>query len=142
MKIRAFDPGGSTGVCELDTETMEFGFWTYGPEDHHQAVYDDIYVLPPDLVICERFLNRGNVAAKLISGEYVGIIRLVCLQMDIPVELHVPDQKTWWNDSKLKRIGLWHGGTVHRHERDALRHVLYYMTFKVGDDTWVRRLSG
>jgi hypothetical protein len=140
MLIMGIDPGGSTGICVLDTESQGFRYETLGPEEHHSKLEHLLNNVMPDVIVLERFDNRGIHGAKLISLEYVGVVKLVASFLTIQVELHSPSMKGWWTSNKLKQAELWVPGRVHIHEMDALRHVLYYMSFTVGDLRWVKRL--
>jgi hypothetical protein len=48
------------------------------------------------------------------------------------------NEGAFWDDHKLKKLGLYVPGK--RHAMDALRHVLYYRTFTLQDQTLLRRL--
>lgn len=48
--------------------------------------------------------------------------------------------KGFFDQDKLRRLGLWKG-TQNRHTMDALKHILYYRTFTLGDQSILMRLK-
>jgi hypothetical protein len=104
-----------------------------------------------DVIIYERFqyqrreLDKG-VSLVLDSVEYIGIIKLCSKRMHLDkgfaykhqlVEQTPAQAKNFWTDDKLKKVGLYTSGSAH--ERDATRHLLYYL-MQHGDKRYVNLL--
>jgi hypothetical protein len=145
MKIMAFDPGGVTGwaVFEFD-EILGCPRWkkavrnhfTSGKlgvkgshEEHHRDLWTLLMMEHPDRIICERFDNRGNEFAKLISKEYIGVIKLYCLLFSIPLYMQGSDQaKNFTTDGKLIILGIHRLPAVEMKDvNDALRHLVRHL---------------
>lgn len=141
MKIVAIDPGGTTGVCEYDTESEEMFQSQIGPDKHHKELYQLLQALYPDVVVCERFnyqrreLDKG-VSLVLVSREYIGVCELWTQTNEVPLAMQQPSCMKLFPDYKLKRIGIYRPGMVHAN--DATCHLLYYMTVNMKSDKWTR----
>ena len=102
----------------------------------------------PDVVICEEFQyqirrNKGvdMPGVVLVSKEYIGITKLWCdirQKEYVEQKLHVVGPSAFWTDDKLKAIDLYAAGKPHRN--DAVRHLLYYITFTLGEKGYVMKL--
>jgi hypothetical protein len=145
MRIISLDPGGTTGYVVWDSShegVLYFaGSWgQLGPDPHHEKLWrllleQDTYMSGNLLIICERFDNRGNDFAKLVSVEYIGVVKLyqqvvqhanVCSGQGVVWQ--GSDVKTWADNKKLKACGmLLTPMTKWRHANDAMRHLLYYV---------------
>jgi hypothetical protein len=91
----------------------------------------------PDFIVLEGWQNRGR-HARVVSPEYIGVVRLYVESYRVPHVLQWPEQKEWWTNDKLHAIGLYEPGMPHA--MDALRHILYWVTFERKDYYWVNRL--
>lgn len=140
--IMCFDPGGTTGIAHYDV-THGIRMYHVGPGIHHRALWDSLLIGRPDMVIYEEFkyerreVDKG-VAVEIISREYIGIIRLYAEMMHIPCHKSTLNKLTFWDDDKLTLINLWSNVI---HERDALRHLLYFLTFDKKDNSWLMKLQ-
>lgn len=142
MKILAFDPGGTTGVCGWhDTEGITMTA-QLDIENHHLILLNLLDLIMPDVVIYETFEYRGGKAhVDLIPVEYIGVIKLwQQTHSDTILEPQSPNYgKAFWSDPKLKMTGLYEPG--HPHSNDATRHMLQYITFRLNDQSYLHMLS-
>lgn len=149
MRILSLDPGTTSGYC-VYTEDKKFKAGELGPDEHHRSLWDLLCDEGPDLVICEEFTHRpvfekdGKVQVRrnviLDSKEYIGVVKLWCQMFDAELVMQYASQaKDFWDNDKLKRANLYIKGSTHK--RDAMRHMLYYLTFTKYDNTYVRRLK-
>jgi hypothetical protein len=131
MRLVAFDPGGTTGIC-----TWQDGVWSLsqiGPGPHYLGLWDRLHLLRPDTIICESFefrqsKQRDNI--NLISREYIGVVRLFGILYDTPVVFQTASAaKSFVSDEKLKVMGLYEVGQ--RHANDATRHMVLYLVTKM-----------
>jgi hypothetical protein len=145
MKIMAFDPGGVTGWAVFEFDVIQdsprwkrairdhFRSDKLGVrssrEEHHQALWTLLIREHPDIVICERFDNRGNEFAKLISKEYIGVVKLYCILFGIKLVMQGSDQaKNFSDDGKLIMLGVHRLPAVEMKDvNDALRHLVYFL---------------
>lgn len=99
-----------------------------------------------DKIVLETFEFRKEDAQNreyidYSTGEFIGVVRLFCELTETTCHLQgASEAKAFWNDDKLKRVGLWLPGRANRHVRDATRHWLHYQTFKRGDQSWLALL--
>lgn len=162
--ILAIDPGPHTGIVSWERNTDEYNFATldFPNMDWEDARYDAPhealwYYLNQftwwhdlDLVV-EKFEYQKDKAQtreglNYDAAEYVGVIKAWWYvkgmqELDGKLVMQSPSQAVgqscFWTDAKLRQIGLWRSI---KHERDALRHLLYYRTFTLGDKTLLHKL--
>lgn len=130
MKIIGIDPGETTGlaVCYIDAPLIQWEFEQIGPQEHHLQLSDFLEAHYPNKIVYERFENRGNQAARLVSCEYIGVIKRYDQAHHKHQELIVQSAsqaKGFWTNDKLKACFLYK--TNLKHAMDATRHVLYYL---------------
>lgn len=148
MRVMAIDPGTTTGIAVYDDASGQpWTRWELGPDLHHldllQALTFEHTVVYETFIYQRRELDKG-VSLVLDSCEYIGVIKLH-EQSTLDVTL-VPQSPAvgkgsggcFWDDQKLKRLGLW---VSSEHERDATRHLLYYVTFTLQDRRFVSQLQ-
>lgn len=153
MRLISLDPGETTGVCIYLPEKREFILrqeTTITGEDFVQF-YDlleswyDKWTLQYDFkVIVEQFNFRMNERERTkinyTPREVIGVTKLWAAQHDVPIEMQMAAEgKAFWNDDKLSRIGLNKSGQPHA--RDALRHMLQYITFTMKDNHFLMQLK-
>jgi hypothetical protein len=161
--VVGFDPGGTTGwarvlyapphplpASELQMSDFHLMVGEFGPEPHHERLYDfmaELWVdyrhdLPPEFVT-EPFNYRQYADGKrsnveLISCEYIGIMRLFKQRhrYDRPFAPRLYDRfnpgmsKDNITNLKLEKMGWLQkpATTTERHKNDALRQVVQYLT--------------
>ena len=162
MHFYAIDPPG----LKADGKSMSpMGICTYETDSRSLAATQIAMTLPdflrwlsttrprPTKLIIEPFTFRkddqGRAKIDYTPAEYVGVATAYCGLHRIPVlrqQASVAVGSTaFWGDSrdgnaKLRQIGVW-DPFIAPHGIDALRHMLYYLTFKMGDDFWLRKLK-
>jgi hypothetical protein len=158
MAIFAIDPGPHTGIFwsdsdGYDSQTLDLD---KAPSELHMTQHECLWdwltnhIRKGDEVVCEKFEYQKDKAQErealnFDAGEYVGVVKIWCALNNIPLHMQSPSMvvskegKTFWNDDKLKRVGLWKGRS--RHERDATRHFLYFVTFTLGIQEWLYKLK-
>lgn len=142
MKILAFDPGGTTGVCgwhDLAGIVMQ---QQLDIVNHHLALWTLLEAVKPDIVVYERFdFRQGKTKIDMVAREYIGVIKL--WQQQQPGVTLVPQTaafgKGFWTNEKLKAARLYVPGSPHA--MDATRHMLQYLTFKANDQTYLHMLT-
>jgi hypothetical protein len=94
-------------------------------------------------VVCEEFEHRHEkFRAKIdyTSKEYIGVVHLFAAKMPSArlVMQSASQAKQFWTDEKVKHVGLWHPGM--KHANDAMRHYLWFMSFRIKDSTFIELL--
>jgi hypothetical protein len=140
--ITAIDPGGTTGWAQYDDQQVipKFRCGQFGPEDHHQQLYNFLETWHSDesILISERFDFRGDDRAdiNLMAREYIGVMNLFAQENDVEIEWQWPfegvGKSSFVQPHNLQALKIWvvGGSNVWVHAMDAYRHLLYYMTAK------------
>ena len=133
--ILAFDPGGTTGVCNITFDSRggrSCQLDQLGPEEHHlqlSQLIKKVGELPDRLfIVCERFEYRAHSKAglRLDSREYIGVIKQTAQELSLPVVMQSAVQaKGFVTNEHIKRAGLYK--TSYRHAMDAVRHAMYFL---------------
>lgn len=143
FRIVALDPGKTTGwdtysameIYNVDGAPEFYNEkWTggyLGGDSYHFKLEQllGLQRVQKTILVVERFDQRINDrAADLTAKEYIGVATKWAQQNDVPVVLQMPAHaKGFVKDANLKKVDLWIPGHVNRHQRDARRHILYYM---------------
>lgn len=147
----ALDPGGTTGYACWNSGFVSYGH--LGPGPHHSKLYSLLSValsaspfvstgLAKLVVICEPFENRGNDFAKLVSGEYIGVVNLFDQEAHHSVYIHwsQSQNKVWASDEKLKALGVFlEPKSQWKHANDAMRHLVHYIYHYQGADKAIQK---
>lgn len=155
MYILGLDPGGTTGWCKYNSSDNTYQFDQMDTSTRDMRVdfgnrlakvmrtYDDLTIL------CEKFEFRKTDQHRdkidYTPGTVIGIVERVyasdyTYQTQLLIMQSADQAKEFWDDDKLRRVGLWKG-TGAKHAMDALRHVLYYRTFTLGDQSMLLKLK-
>jgi len=141
MRILALDPGRTTGVAYFPdtpsgTPNVEQRELPYS----HKALYNHLRLVNPDIIVCESFVYQRRDKVDLSPVEMIGVVKLYCERGGVPYHEQTPSQaKKFWDDKKIKTCGLWVPG--HPHAVDAIRHLLYFMTFTINDNRWMKMIQ-
>jgi hypothetical protein len=146
VRIIALDPGGTTGIAVCDVRIIkpdyleyDWNWYELGPHEHHKELFDFLKVntvgFKSDFtIVCESFefrQNRQRDNINLMSREYIGVVKLYHKMYGVPVVFQTAGAaKGFVSDDKLKVMGLYQKSS--KHERDATRHLIYYMVNKLG----------
>lgn len=129
-----FDPGESTGyaVFTEDSSLISHGIIQKNPLEIYNLLksYNDV------TVIIERFRMfpwkyRALSWSILYPVQVIGTIEGYCKLLKIPLVEQDTIVKKFYTDDKLRKLKLYRKRDFSVHERDAIRHVLYYLHFKL-----------
>lgn len=129
INLMAFDPGKATGMVRYDCGDVETYTYT---EDGFLEYLSHPTLLFADIYVVEEFRLYPHMATTLSNhrmevSELIGIIRANAHIRGIHVVFQGAGQaKQLCTDELLKQYG-WYNVAKNRHERDALRHALYYL---------------
>lgn len=152
----AIDPGGTTGVATYDYHAK---LWhthqiPYEPIKLYEFFLPRVNSPVLSTIICESFDYRpvgkydfgGSRAipkVDLTPRNVIGILELACAYAgnDIiwqsPSTINGDDGKktnnpsVFWTDEKVKKLGLYKPNNVHA--MDAVKHILHYRSFTLGE---------
>lgn len=132
MKILSADPGITTGVTVVDGGGA-YSFWQI---DCRSLEAWELFLkgVNPDVILYEDFKHRPNLMkAELYSMQVIGVTRLYAEKrgIEIPFTPIPSEAKAFWDDAKIKKLGLWRPGKNFEHAMDALR---VYLTYKQKTD--------
>lgn len=162
----AIDPGPHTAFVEWNPrddvyvfETLDFTTFD-ASKSKYNAPHEELWAyLNRSLwwdeltLICEKFEYQKEKAQErealnYDAAEYVGTVKTwyyVKAESEFDqckLVMQSPSmavgKSCFWTDDKLKKLGLWRSI---KHERDALRHLLYYRTFTLGDQSLLYKLK-
>jgi hypothetical protein len=103
----------------------------------------------PDYVVIESYRLFGHkskeqIGSSLETPQLIGYLEMVCYEMNIPVFLQDPSTKSRHADDVLVKSGVierkgsmthpkyyYRGELTNLHQRDALRHELYFKKFNL-----------
>ena len=133
LRALSLDPGGTTGyaICDINNVNSVSIAWdqaTMNPAELTEL----LEAVNPDEIICEDFeyRNRARAGLDLTPPKLIGVVQLYCSK---GCPLHMQKAavgKGHYSDRRLKTQGMYRRGTPHG--RDALRHLLHWLTFKGG----------
>jgi hypothetical protein len=152
MTAYAIDPGPHTALFwdlpngNYDAVTLDFT--TPSEKPSHLRLFEWLMnnVDPSeDKIIVESFEfrkeERDREYIDYDAGEYVGVVKVWCqITQCFYLVQNAAKAKQFWNDDKLKRVGLYKH-LKDRHQRDAARHWLHYDTFTHGNQDWLFKLK-
>jgi hypothetical protein len=158
VRILAVDPGPTTGFAIYDSEAREakskgiVDVWNepLGTDSHNQ-LWNVLEITDCNVMLVERFEFRKDDAqrAKINydAAEYVGVCMLHAQQnprgyRQILVSASTIGKSAFWSDDnkRVMQIGLYNAKAA-PHGMDALRHILYHVTFTYGDPFYIRMLK-
>jgi hypothetical protein len=136
VRIIALDPGGTTGYAiALVDDPRSFGF-CYGQRKLDESALDKLLVeVTPDYIVCEDFeyRNRARPGLDLTPARLIGVVKLYAQQMTCELTFQKAELvkgKGHYTDNKLKAMNIYERGKPHG--RDAVKHLLHWLTFKKG----------
>lgn len=157
-KVLCFDPSGNfeegsgtTGWASfIDGKLDWFGDFEAKKfselENYWDSITDLIEALDPDEVVIEDYRLFGHKAKQqswsaLETPQLIGYMRMFCWQRDIKVIFQSPKDKVRVADPQLERLGIiqkegnsyWcQGRKTNLHQRDAIRHGVFYHRYRKG----------
>lgn len=142
VHVYSFDPGLVTGWAHISVHEDEIGCFNSGETDHigignlladNKALKAALDRPEIDLAfVCERFIMNTKVSPQPWSLETTGLVRYFAAIYNIPLHFQGPSEaKNLIKNDTIKRAGLWVPGTE-GHDKDAIRHALYYLITKKG----------
>ena len=148
-----FDEGkGITGFCRYDVENESIQLWDIKAKDfkrrvdYWNAVRLDVLNAEPNVVVVEDYIlyNNKNIRAatqtnsQLETPRLLGLLEFFIKTNDITLVFQKALTKKRFDDNILVNLGYlikdgsrykFQGKVTNDHERDSLRHVLYYLKY-------------
>lgn len=135
LRSLALDPGGTTGyaICDINNSNSVSIAWDQAKMNELELT-ELMEVINADRIICEDFeyRNRARPGLDLSPPRLIGVVKLYSQtsQKKLVLQKAVVG-KGHYSDIRLKSLGLYRRGIPHG--RDALRHLLHWLTFKEGN---------
>lgn len=142
VRILALDPGGTTGWATAQIIDKEITDIQTGQRRFEAVgIWELIRWAKPHYIVCEtfRYRKQPREGLDLTSMKWIGICELYAQQVPLNCTLKMQEPsegKGYWKDDKLKAAGVYVPGKPH--SMDALRHLLYFLTFKAGSTMWLK----
>jgi hypothetical protein len=122
----SFDPGEETGWAEFRDDT--FRFESLGGHLQHSRIWSLLSRQNPDVVIYEQFeVLNGATSIEPFALEIIGVIKFWAQWHNRPCHESALANKALWNDKKLRTLGGTYPMPTNRHQKDAMRHLLYHI---------------
>lgn len=142
--VLSIDPGEVTGFA-IFTNNAEFVLSGNIRKDN-LAIYNLLKSYSNLTVIIERFRMfpwkyRSLVWSTLYPIKVIGAIEGYCELLQISFVEQDPTAKKFYTDKKLRKLKLYRKRDFSAHERDAIRHALYYLHFKLKKEVKVAGLD-
>lgn len=157
MKVLSFDPSGNynegkgtsgfsmslgmnkphkLGDIRADDYSSKQAYWFA----HRELIEKTL----PDVLVIESYRLFGHKAkqqtgSSLETPQLIGYMEMIAYEFNIPVEFQDPSTKNRHTDEILIKLGViekkgnklyYNGELTNLHQRDALRHNLYYLRRK------------
>lgn len=154
MKILALDPSGNfeegkgtTGYCVGDEygnirTAGQIPAKKYNTQiDYWNAVLKLIKKVNPSVIVCEDYrlyqtAAEAQINSKMETVQLIGLIKWFVGGgvINIPITMQMAHEvKLRWPDELLKEKGFFFNLHVSNHSKDAIRHYVHYITFKIKD---------
>lgn len=117
-------------------------------EEYWHAILNLLVYTKPDYVVFEgyKLYNHKGMSAQtqsystLMTSQLIGAIRATCYNHFIKTDIqYATDVKSRWADHVLQYKGYldeknyFNGKPTNAHKRDALRHLLHFMKYKLSE---------
>lgn len=160
MRILAIDPSGNHDSEKEGSGTTGLAYYVNGEvaqlaelkasdynstEEYWDALIATISMFGPDHVVFEgyRLYNHRGMSAQtqanstLLTSQLIGALRLTFYHNEVPYSIqYAAEVKNRWSDAILIHNGYleegnrFKGKPTNAHKRDALRHLVHYLTYK------------
>lgn len=150
MRVLAVDPGPTTGFAFFKNDIFQTWQTRYPPSRAHSDLYNDIHIMlgDIDIIIVEKFefrkdKERDNI--NYVAAELVGVVKLYAQRSErirlVEQSSSLIGKTAFWSDDnqRVKRLRLY-DPKASPHGMDALRHLLYFLTFTCKDERWLEKL--
>lgn len=138
--VFSIDPGGTNGICIASKTDKDWDILQVDGVEKHK-LYKLLENFKIDcnskelLVIYEAYRLYASKSKVMIGNEFetvqiIGVIKYICEKREITCIESTTDHKAFFNDKRLKEMGLY---VKIDHKRDAIRHFLYWLYFIVKD---------
>jgi hypothetical protein len=133
MHILALDPGQTVGWASFYSEAPQPYTYTSG-EVPVKAIWSLMEqatsICNLDVLIYESFELIDSTFPNLAPVECIGVIKEWAHQYNVKLEHQTAQEaKLFWTDERLKEYGVYNKGK--RHGNDAMRHLMYYLHFRM-----------
>jgi len=112
-------------------------------ESYWFNVAEDMMLVVPDVVVCESFRLFAHKAmqqsgSSMDTPQLIGYLRMVLYERGVPIVFQGPSCKARFSDDVMAQMGVinkkgksyyFEGNLLSMHERDAIRHGLYYLKY-------------
>jgi len=132
-----FSNGKLTDVGKVCSEEFKY------QENYWQDVAEEMLTVLPKIVVCESFRLFAHKAmqqsgSSMDTPQLIGYLRMCLWDRGIPIVFQDPVNKLRFSDEVMVQMGIiekkgrshyFKGNILTIHERDAIRHGLYYIKY-------------
>lgn len=128
LRVLSIDPGVDVGLgyYVIGTDIKFMRAW------QHQYTHDQFIGIlneyHPDIIVCESFDHRAKDNNNYTPVEYIGLVKWYVERRDVVLVMQTPSfGKAYFDDVKLKKLGMYVPGKDHVDEMMAVRHMLQFL---------------
>ena len=124
----SIDPGVDVGmgVYRLGANILNMRAWQ--DQYTHDKFIGMLNEYHPDVIVCESFDHRAKDNANYTPVEYIGLVKWYVERRPTELVFQTPSfGKSYFDNIKLKKLGLYVPGEDHVDEMMAVRHMLQFL---------------
>jgi hypothetical protein len=130
VRLMAIDPGKANGWAVFTDKSKPEKSGTLDPS----GLYGLLESEEITHLVYESYRLYATHANQMIGDDFIapqviGVIKYLCEKRGIPYWEQPATLKAYYNDNRLKKLGLY---VPVDHRRDAIRHGLYFLNFGKG----------
>ncbi len=129
LRVMGIDPGEDTGLATHTTGNFVKDIFSWQDQYTHDQFLQQLNEYHPDIIVCESFDHRAKDNANYAPVEYIGMVKWYVERRDTILVFQTPSfGKAYFDNEKLKKLGLYVPGKDHVDQMMAVRHLLqFYM---------------
>jgi hypothetical protein len=126
-RILAIDPGKDCGFAWIKPDEGFYpqSFQITGTHDQFLQLMHEYY---PDIIVYEQWKHTHRDGTDYTAIEFIGLIKWYVERRNV---ILIPQTnsygKGYFDNAKLKKLGLFVPGKDHEDQMDALRHLLQFL---------------
>lgn len=129
LRVMGIDPGVDIGLATHTTGTPVKDILSWQEQYTHDQFLQQLNEYHPDIIVCESFDHRAKDNTNYTPVEYIGLVKWYVERRYTTLVMQTPSfGKSYFDNEKLKKLGLYVPGKDHVDQMMAVRHMLqFYM---------------
>lgn len=124
----SIDPGVDIGLGTYTTGEPIGTIKSWQHQYTHDEFIGQLNEYHPDIIVCESFDHRAKDNTNYTPVEYIGLTKWYVERRYTKLVMQTSSYgKSYFDDIKLKKLGLHVPGKDHEDQRMAIRHMLQFL---------------